>query len=158
MYNRLITKIYELINGLSLKILKRPFGLASFKQFIKHYFVGFVGSALNYSLFNVFKFANLGTGLANTLTNIIIIVTVFTLQKYFTYKVKEQSIRQPIFFLLNSLVYYILDTAILLLLVDYLKISPLISKIISMVLLSPLSFIFQKYIVFKKKSDKVIEK
>lgn len=145
----IFNNIYILINFLFSKFLKRKLSRITFYQFAKHYLVGFIGSSTNYTFFNVLKYLSLETKLANFITYVVVILESFLLQKYFTYRSNQNSIKQPVLFLIVSLVYYFIDTVILVLLIDKFMINPLISKIISIILLSPLSFLFQKFFVFK---------
>lgn len=131
------------------KLLGKEVSATTFTQFVKHYFVGFLGSVMNYSLFNIMKYGGLETRTANLITGVILTVTVFMLQKYFTYKPDNHSLRQPILFLVNSFLYFFFDTLILMLLIDRMMIAPYISKLLSIVMLSPMSFIFQKFFVFR---------
>jgi len=143
--------IYTFLNRhIFRKILKRDLSSETFFQLIKHYMVGFIGAVLNYLSFNLILLTGLGIKVSNILAYIIVIIVSFILQKYFTYKVKRNSIWQPILFVVNGAVYYILDTVILIFFIDHLFISPWISKVISIAILFPISFLFQKFIVFKK--------
>lgn len=130
--------------------LRKELTKTTYLQIIKHYFVGFIGAVLNYSIFNILKYFVFDTKVSNTITHGFLILTIFILQKYFTYKAKHNSIWQPIFFLIITVLYYIFDTIILLFLIDKLGIIPLISKLVSIIFLAPFSFLFQKFIVFRK--------
>jgi len=154
MVKKFFKPIYSLLNFLFKKIFKKELSKESFKQFVKHYFVGFIGSSTNYILFNVLKFVGLETVFANTISNIVVVIESFLMQKFFTYKPDSNSLRQPVLFIINSVIYYILDTTIVKILTDILHINPLIGKMVSIVLLSPLSFISQKFIIFKMKVKK----
>lgn len=131
------------------KMLGKDVSAKTFTQFVKHYFVGFLGSIMNYALFNGMKYAGLETRTANIITGVILTVTIFLVQKYFTYKPDNHSLRQPALFMVNSFLYFFFDTLILMLLIDRLMIAPYISKLMSIVMLSPMSFIFQKFFVFR---------
>ncbi len=144
-----VNKIYAILLLILKIISKGKINEPTLKQFIKHYLVGAFGVFLNYSLFNILVFEGLSVKISNTITHAILIVTIFILQRQFTYRVKHFSIWHPILFLLISLVYYICDTLFLILLVDLVSIHPTVSKIITIVILTPLSFLGQKYIVFR---------
>lgn len=132
------------------RLFKKDLNAETFFQLIKHYFVGFISAVLNYLSFNLFMIAGFGIKVSNIIAYVFIIIVSFVLQKYFTYKVRKNSIWQPILFVINALVYYVLDTILLIVFIDNLLISPWISKIISIIILFPLSFLFQKYIVFRR--------
>ena len=148
---KFILYFYEILNKyIFRRIFKRDLNREVFLQLIKHYFVGLIASVLNYLGFNLLMIMGFEIKISNIITYIFIIIISFILQKYFTYKVKNTSIWQPILFVVNSLIYYIIDTAILILFIDNMLMSPWISKLISIIILSPLSFLFQKYIVFRR--------
>ncbi len=145
------TWFYENLNKyIYFRLFKKDLNKKTFLQFIRHYLVGFIGTVLNYLGFNLLMIIGLRIEVSNIITFIILVIISFFLQKYFTYRIKYSSLWQPILFLVNAIVYYVLDTAVLLLLIDNLLISPWISKIVSIIVLSPLSFIFQKYVVFRR--------
>ena len=149
---------YRILNKyIFYKLFRRNLNEVIFLQFIKHSFVGFLSAALNYLGFNLLLITGLGIKISNMITYILIIFISFILQKYFTYRAKHNSIWQPILFVINALIYYVLDTALLILFIDYLSISPWVSKIVSILILFPLSFISQKYIVFRRfsKNDNI---
>ncbi|HNR86845.1 MAG TPA: GtrA family protein [Spirochaetota bacterium] len=147
---------YPPCNFLFKKIFKRELSKTTFLQIVKHYFVGFVISVFNYVIFVMLKKLGHETALSNTITYGVVVVASFLMQKYFTYNAGHHSIWQPILFLMNAITYYVLDTIILLILIDHFGVIPMISKLVSIGSLSPLSFIFQKFFVFKKKeSDNV---
>lgn len=151
--NRIITLVHPVLNWFAKKILKRDISINTARQFTKHYFVGFAGSLFNYTMFNILKYSGLPTKTANIITGVILIVTIFIVQKYFTYKPDHYSFWQPLLFITNSVIYLLLDTSILVLLIDKWLIDPKIAKLISMMVLSPMSFLFQKFIVFKNKGE-----
>ena len=72
-------------------------------QFIKHMSVGGLGVIINYSLFVFLVKLNFGTIIANSVTNAVVIVVMFFLQKYFTYKVDKNFVWQIFFFLISVL-------------------------------------------------------
>lgn len=142
---------YEILNKqIFNRLFRRNLNKETFTQIIKHYFVGFISAVLNYFGFNLLMIIGFEIKVSNIITYTLVIIVSFILQKYFTYRVKYNSIWQPILFVVNAVVYYVLDTTILILLIDNLLISPWVSKIVSIIILFPLSFIFQKYIVFRR--------
>ena len=142
---------YEILNKYIFnRLFKRDLSQETFLQMIRHSLVGFTSAVLNYLSFNLLMIIGFEIKVANIITYILIIIVSFLLQKYFTYKVKYKSIWQPILFIVNALIYYVLDTTILILFIDNLSISPWVSKMVSILILFPLSFISQKYIVFRR--------
>jgi putative flippase GtrA len=119
-------------------------------QFFRHLLVGAIGFIGNYFLFNILKYFRYGTLLSNTVTNVVIIIVVYNLQKYFTYQNKKISLTQPVLYLFNALFYYILDTAILIFLIDKNQVDPKLGKMLSLIVTTPINFLFQKFVVFKE--------
>ena len=151
MHNFSIKYVYPIGNLICRRLFRRSVGYRAFIQLQKHLCVGLVGAILNYVIFNLLKINLISTIWANTIANVIVVLTTFFLQKYYTYQVSHNSIRQPILYVLNSVVYYLLDTVILVILIDYVNQNSFIAKFISLAVLVPISFTFQKYIVFKEK-------
>ncbi|OHD69341.1 MAG: hypothetical protein A2W19_05375 [Spirochaetes bacterium RBG_16_49_21] len=149
-----VLKIYPMGNFLSQKLFKRNISPKTFYQLFKHYLVGFNVALLNYVIFVLLKHLNLDTKIANSITYIFIIALSFLLQKFYTYEADHHSIWQPILFLVNALMYYVLDTAMLVVMIDHIAIVPGVAKIFSIGTLAPLSFLSQKYIVFKNRGDR----
>jgi putative flippase GtrA len=118
-------------------------------QFIRHHFIGGTGVVLNYLLFNLLVRLGLTVGIANTLNYLILFFVMFTLQKTVTYRQKALSWRQLALFLANTIAYYLLDTILLIVLIRYCQIVPLVSKLITLMFLTPFSFLSQKYLVFR---------
>ncbi len=142
---------YEILNKYMFnRLFKRDLNKETFLQMVRHSFVGFISAAFNYLGFNLLMIIGFEIKVSNIITYVFVVIVSFILQKYFTYKVKYNSIWQPILFIINALFYYILDTAILILFIDNLFISPWVSKMVSILILFPLSFISQKYIVFRR--------
>ncbi len=146
-------KIYNIVNTKYKKKFNRDLNQTTFNQFVKHYMVGGVGILINYSLFNILAYSGLDIKISNAITYMVLLVTMFILQKYFTYRMRQGSAYQPIMFVLNTAVYGFLDTLILILFVNVLQVVPMISKVISIVFLAPLSFLSQKHIVFREKKN-----
>ena len=140
---------YNFFNNLYRLIKKNDFNKDIYTQFVKHIAVGGFGILLNYTLFNVFIKFNFGILLSNTLTNIFVFLIIFLLQKYFTYRIYSEIIKHLLFFLINALGYYILDTGLLFLLIQFVGLNPMLGKLLSLIIITPISFLSQKYLVFK---------
>jgi putative flippase GtrA len=145
----LIHKAHALLNNVCLSIFKRSLDKTIFTQFVKHYFVGGIGLAVNYLLFNILMFFNLGIEWSNVATYTVVYFTVFGLQKFYTYKPKSHSWKQPILFFIVNFLYGFFDTLILIFLIEHQEWRTFIAKLISIMILAPLSFLLQKYIVFR---------
>lgn len=137
-------------------VFRRGISEMVYFQFIKHLIVGGAGAIINYSLFNALVWIHVNTIIANTVTNAVIIVTTFLGQKYFTYRNRMNTAVQIPLFLLQSGLYYLLDTTIVYILIDILSMSPSVGKLISISILTPLSFIFNRYVVFNSHQKEII--
>jgi|SRR3990172_4649088 len=144
---------YPLFSRCSTLIFRRAPGELTYIQFMKHAIVGGGGAVINYVLFNVLVWMRINIIIANTITNIVIIATTFIGQKYFTYQIRSNATTQFALFIIQSILYYLLDTTIVYFFINILTISPLISKLISIVTLMPLSFLFNKYVIFKTRNS-----
>ena len=85
MIEKAIDKIHEYLDQFFKKIFKKDLCKETFTQFIKHYMVGFLGIAINYILFNYLMYLGFGIKISNLYTYIVLTITIFFLQKYFTY-------------------------------------------------------------------------
>jgi putative flippase GtrA len=146
---KFIDKAHSILNYPFKKIFKKDLCRITFGQIIKHYTVGAVGVFLNFSIFNTLVLLGLGIVNANTYNGVMVTIITFFLQKHFTYQAKKHSWRQPIGFVATSIGYYFLDTVMLIGLVHHLSFSPALSKLITITCLAPLSFVVQKYVVFR---------
>jgi len=118
---------------------------------LKYYFVASITVILNYVLFNTLYCLDYGTVISNTITYLTIFIIAFILQKRFTFKVRGNHRQQLILFFLCAVGYYTFDTLILIGLINGLTISPFISKVVSIAILSPINFLVQKKYVFIEK-------
>ncbi|MBI5140162.1 MAG: GtrA family protein [Candidatus Vogelbacteria bacterium] len=118
---------------------------------MRHYSVGGLGFVLNYTLFNVLLFMGLKVAVANAINCTGLFFVFFLLQKHFTYKVKADFTHHLFLFIINALFFYFVETSLLILLINKLGVISLVSKGISLLTISPLNFLSQKYIVFRKK-------
>jgi putative flippase GtrA len=152
-----MSTLYSIANFFLRLLFKKEMSRSTFGQLVKHYSVQSFASLVNYAGFNILVYMGLDIKLSNAINTAFVIALCFVLQKFFTYRPDNHSIRQPILFLLSSFIYYLAETAILVVLIQHLMISPMISKLISMACLSPLSFLFQKFIIFRNKKDGKIQ-
>lgn len=147
-----VRQIYNFLIKVLCILTARRIDKKTIRQFIKHNFVGGFGVIINYTLFNVLVLVGFDIIVANAVTYVLLIIMIFLMQKFFTYRVRYSSVKQFILFLANAFLYFLFDTLLLLFLNDVCNIIPMVSKILSLGVLTPLSFLSQKYIVFKKKN------
>lgn len=125
----------------------------TYLQLAKYGFVGVIGNVTNYIIFIFFKYFVCSTIMSNAISMIITLIETFLLQKYITFKTKKKYFIEFCLFLGLALVRYVIDTSILIVLIDWLCISSFISKAISLIVFIPISFVSQKFIVFKERLD-----
>ncbi len=151
MVDQIIHSVFDLINIFFKKIFKKDMCKVTFTQFVKHYMVGSMAVIINYVLFNILMFFNYSIELSNGLTYIVILFFTYFMQRHFTYKAQHFTFWQPVLFFLLTVVYYFLETWLLILMIEKMGVSSLIAKIVSIVGLTPISFFSQKYIIFSEK-------
>lgn len=118
-------------------------------QLAKHLAVGASGVVVNWLVFTLLRqYFNLPTIYATVIVHIVLISYIFPLQKYFTFKSGCNTFAALFKFVINALGYIIIDFFLAWFFIDFLKIVPAIGKAIGLALLTPLSFVFQKYWVF----------
>jgi putative flippase GtrA len=122
-------------------------------QIAKHLVVGASGVIVNWMVFSLLRqYLNVPTMYATVIVHIVLISYIFPLQKYFTFKSDCHTFTAFFKFVINSLGYITIDFFLAWYFVDFLKIMPVIGKAAGLALLTPLSFIFQKYWVFYHQS------
>jgi putative flippase GtrA len=89
------------------------------------------------------------------LINIFMSAISFVLQKYFTFQKKYNTASQIRRFLVQSAIYFIIDTFLTLMLYNVLKLPSFIAKLISVGILFFYSFLTQKLWIFKTKTEEV---
>ena len=143
---------YPYFNSIIRMLFGKDLSKKTFGQIVKHYAAGFFGSILNYAIFVILKNSGLGTKLSNTITYFVIIVVMFVTQKFFIYKPDNHSLKQPFLFIMSGFIMYVMETFMLLTMIDGMAFPAKWCKLFSIITLSPLSFIMQKYIVFKNRN------
>ena len=123
-------------------------------QIAKHLAVGASGVIVNWLVFSLLRqYFNLPTMYSIVIVHIVLISYIFPLQKYFTFKSNGNTLTAFFKFVINSLGYIAIDFFLSWFFIDFLKIMPAIGKAVGLALLTPLSFLFQKYWVFMINPD-----
>ncbi len=146
-FKKFLLLFYPLINF----FFRRKMREETYLQVAKYGFVASLGTVTNYTIFNILKYLIYGTIISNTISTIITIVETFLLQKFLTFKTKKKYVIELCLFLALASIYYVADTSILIFLIDWIGISSLIGKAVSLIILLPFSFITQKLVVFRKR-------
>ena len=140
---------FKLFNKIYYFLLKRKISSNTFRQFLKHYLVGGLGVILNYVLFSILLMFHYSIFITNLVVYTILVIFGFFMQKNFTYKDRRISILQPVLYIILAVCYSSLDTLIINILRERFLIQPFIGKLMSIVLLTPISFISQKFVIFR---------
>jgi putative flippase GtrA len=121
-------------------------------QVIRHLCVGGLGVIFNVTCFTFLRhFFNLPTIISGLLTHIFLYIFIFPFQKFFTFKNYQRKLIQYIRFFLISITYVLLDISLAYLFIDIMEYSVLAGKILALSLLTPFSFMSQRFFVFNSR-------
>ena len=121
-------------------------------QVLRHLCVGGLGVIFNVTCFAFLRhFINLPTIISGLLTHIFLFIFIFPIQKFFTFKNYQRKPIQYIRFFLISITYISLDISLAYLFIDIMEYSVLAGKILALSLLTPFSFISQRFFVFNSR-------
>lgn len=119
-------------------------------QLIRHLAVGGSGVIFNWLAFSALRhFTSLGTLECTIAVHVILLITIFPLQKLFTFQRRENGRRQAIRFLINDLGYVTFDYLLAYLFIDVVGLPPIIGKACGLAMLTPASFLSQRLWVFR---------
>lgn len=119
------------------------------QQLIRHLIVGGSGVVFNWVVFSLLRHLTPLTTLQCTLmVHAILLAVIFPLQKLFTFKRKQHGNRQAVRFLLNDATYISLDYLSALTFIDILGLPIWFGKGCGLAILTPLSFLSQRFWVF----------
>ncbi len=119
------------------------------QQLIRHLIVGGSGVVFNWVVFSLLRHLTSLTTLQCTLiVHAILLAIIFPLQKLFTFKRKRDGNRQAVRFLLNDAGYILLDYLLALAFIDVWGMPIWVGKGCGLVILTPLSFLSQRFWVF----------
>ncbi len=119
------------------------------QQLIRHLIVGGSGVLFNWLVFSLLRHLTSLTTLQCTLiVHAILLAVIFPLQKLFTFQRKQHGNRQAVRFLINDAAYISLDYLSALAFIDLLGLSIWFGKGCGLAILTPLSFLSQRFWVF----------
>jgi putative flippase GtrA len=120
-------------------------------QLFRHLIVGGSGVLFNWVAFSLMRhFTRLSTLDCTLIVHVVLLATIFPLQKLFTFRVKEDAGGQAFRFLLNDAGYIALDWLFAWTFIDWLGLAPFIGKGLGLAILTPLSFLSQRLWVFRR--------
>ena len=119
-------------------------------QVVRLLMVGGSGVVFNWVVFSLLRhFTSLSTLECTAIVHVVILVVVFPLQKLFTFKKRDRGHVHMARFLVNDAGYVALDYALAYAFIDMLGLPAFIGKGCGLMILTPLSFLSQRYWVFR---------
>lgn len=120
-------------------------------QLFRHLIVGGSGVLFNWIAFSLMRhFTRLSTLDCTLIVHVILLATIFPLQKLFTFRVKQDARGQALRFLANDAGYIALDWFLAWSFIDWLGLPVFIGKGLGLAVLTPLSFLSQRLWVFRR--------
>ena len=135
--------------------------LQKFKKFLNREIIfylifGVLTTAVAFITYAVFLFIGMGIFSANTLSTFIAIVFAYVTNKIWVFEALDFNIKKILkefaVFLSSRFFSYVVDTVLLIILVDFFLQDPLISKLGTSVIVIILNYVSSKLIVFRKKA------
>lgn len=123
---------------------------SNFRELILYGIIGCVSSTLDFLVFTILFEHGIYYVYANCISVIVGIVTSFTLNRKYNFKVKDKTIKRFITFLAIGLGGMLVSNAILYLCIDKYELSALLSKLFSIGLVVLCQFLLNKFITFKR--------
>ena len=125
-----------------------------YKEGLLYLFFGGCTTLINIVTFFICRQFSLGINLSNVIAWVIAVIFAFVTNKLFVFDSKDMSskrvIRETVSFFIARIISLGVDTGILHLMIKSLKISELISKIVSNIVVIIVNYIFSKLFIFKK--------
>lgn len=118
-------------------------------QILRHLLVGGIGVIFNFIFFAFFRhFLNFPTIISGILTHFFLFFIIFPFQKYFTYRNYQKKLSQRWNFLIILVTYFCSDISLAYLFIDIMGFSVFVGKILTLAILTPFSFLSQRFWVF----------
>ena len=128
-----------------------------YKEALLYLFFGGCTTLINIVTFFVCRQFNLGVDLSNVIAWVIAVIFAFVTNKLIVFESRNVSskkvVKETIGFFIARIISLGIDTGILHLMIDYMKISELISKIVSNIVVIIVNYIFSKLFIFKKEKE-----
>ena len=133
------------------KILKKILS----QETIRYIFFGGLTTLISIVIYALCISAGLGVALSNTVSTVIAVSFAFTTNKIWVFDSRDLSRqttgRELSKFLIGRGATYLIETGLLIFLVDYLGLHPILCKNFTQVLIIVLNYIVSKFIVFRRK-------
>lgn len=125
-----------------------------FRHLVLYGIIGTFSSVLDFCIYTLFvQVAGLQYLLANCISVLAGISTSFILNRNYNFKVKDHTKRRFSIFLTVGLCGLIMSNVILCICIDVLSMDKIISKLLSIVLVVFIQFLFNKYLTFKPSNN-----
>ena len=126
------------------------------KEIALYIFFGALTTFVGFSLYALFIFLSFGVFASNTISTFVAILFAYFTNKIWVFKSLDFSftivVGELAKFFAGRLFVYVLDTALLLVLVDFFMRDPIISKAITSIIVIVMNYLTSKKIVFSKKT------
>lgn len=139
-----------------LKALNKAFNALYYKfhDFILYGIIGCFSSSLDFLLYTLFvSVLHWHYILSNCISVLVGITTSFILNRKYNFKVTDDTQRRFAIFLTVGLAGMMLSNFILYICIEIIQLNPLLSKILSIILVVFLQFLTNKYITFRPKNN-----
>lgn len=128
-----------------------------YKEALLYLFFGGCTTLINIIMFFICRQFNLGVDLSNVIAWLVAVIFAFVTNKLIVFDSKDMSskkvVKETVGFFIARIISLGIDTGILHLMIDYMKISELISKIVSNIVVIIVNYIFSKLFIFKKEKE-----
>ena len=139
----------KLFDTLSAKILKKPLT----REVVLYVLFGIGTTVIGFASYSLFIYIGLGVAMANTISHFLAITFAFTVNKIWVFRALDFSAKnvakESFKFLASRFVTYVIDTTLLIILVDVLLYNPIVSKVGTSAIIIALNYLASKKIVFK---------
>lgn len=123
-----------------------------FRDLILYGIIGCCSSSLDFLIYTfLVSYININYLIANCISVLAGIVTSFTLNRKYNFKVKDKTFKRFAVFFTVGVCGMILSNIILYVCIDILVFDELISKLLSIIFVVLIQFILNKYVTFKTK-------
>jgi len=140
-----------------MKSIKQLLEKALVREVIVYGCFGVLTTIVGFGSYALFLHAGFGVALANTLSHLLAILFAYITNKIWVFQARDFTLRQMgkefLKFLSSRLLALVIDTALLIVLVDFLHYDPILSKAATTVIVVVLNYFMSKMIVFRKKAE-----
>lgn len=119
---------------------------------VRFLLVGALNTALGYGLYALFIFLGIQYFISNTLSFIIGTIHSYLWNKFYTFRSKEKSVKEPIRFASIYVIIFILSNFLLWLFIEKLHLNAYLAGVVGLFITTVISFTGHKYFSFKNKT------